>query len=156
MLWVQRISFHFSLHIRPCVMKNHLHQCNAQRCVLPRFQFLREYVSSGEDVSVNTVIILRNWRAILADLWSDSIHWYIWPRTTHMWVHWLKNCAITFNLHGKLFYSFAIIVVFNNGLCCNAKNGWTRNKQQGIPVIKARLSCKRYCKRGNLETIQDI
>ena len=33
---------------------------------------------------------------------------------SHMWVHWLKNCAITFNLHDKLFYSVATIVVFNN------------------------------------------
>ena len=33
---------------------------------------MREYVSSGEDVSVNTVIILRNWRAILADLRSEA------------------------------------------------------------------------------------
>ena len=33
---------------------------------------LRECVSSGEDVSVNTVIILRNWRAILADLRSEA------------------------------------------------------------------------------------
>ena len=37
-----------------------------------RFVVLREYVSSGEDVSVNTVIILRNWRAILADLLSKD------------------------------------------------------------------------------------
>ena len=36
---------------------------------------------------------------------------------SHMWVHWLKNCAITFNLHDKLFYSVATIVVFNNGSC---------------------------------------
>ena len=33
---------------------------------------MRECVSSGEDVSVNTVIILRNWRAILADLRSEA------------------------------------------------------------------------------------
>ena len=33
---------------------------------------MREYVSSGEDVSVNTVIILRNRWAILADLWSEA------------------------------------------------------------------------------------
>ena len=33
---------------------------------------LRECVSSGEDVSVNTVIIQRNWRAILADLRSEA------------------------------------------------------------------------------------
>ena len=31
---------------------------------------LREYIGSGEDVSVNTVSILRNWWAILADLQS--------------------------------------------------------------------------------------
>ena len=28
-----------------------------------------------------------------------------------------ENCAITFNLHGKLFYSVATIVVFNNAKC---------------------------------------
>ena len=33
---------------------------------------LRECVSSGEDVSVNTVIILRNCGAILADLRSEA------------------------------------------------------------------------------------
>ena len=33
---------------------------------------------------------------------------------THMSVHWLKYFAITFNLHVKLFYSFSIIVAFNN------------------------------------------
>ena len=32
----------------------------------------REYVSSVEDVSVDTVIILRNWQAILAELWSEA------------------------------------------------------------------------------------
>ena len=32
---------------------------------------LVEYCSSGEDVSVNTVIMLRNWGAILADLRSE-------------------------------------------------------------------------------------
>ena len=31
-----------------------------------------EYCSSEEDVSVNTVIILRNWAAILADLRSEA------------------------------------------------------------------------------------
>ena len=36
---------------------------------------------------------------------------------SHMWVHWIKNCTITFNLHDKLFYSAATIVVFNNVLC---------------------------------------
>ena len=30
-----------------------------------------------------------------------------------MRVHWLKNWAVPFNLHVKLFYSFAIIEVFN-------------------------------------------
>ena len=34
--------------------------------------------------------------------------------SSHMWVHWLKNCAITFNLHDKLFYSVTTILVFNN------------------------------------------
>ena len=38
-----------------------------------------------------------------------------------MWVHWVKNCSITFNLHDKLFYSVATIVVFNNGFCKNWK-----------------------------------
>ena len=33
---------------------------------------LVEYCSSGEDVSVNTVIMLRNWGAILADLRSEA------------------------------------------------------------------------------------
>jgi len=28
-----------------------------------------------------------------------------------------KNCAITFNLHDKLFHRVATIVVFNNGSC---------------------------------------
>ena len=36
------------------------------------YERLRECVSSGEDVSVNTVIIQRNWRAILADLRSEA------------------------------------------------------------------------------------
>ena len=40
---------------------------------------------------------------------------------SHMWVHWLQNCAITFNLHDKLFYSAATIVVFNNGHCAQKK-----------------------------------
>ena len=40
---------------------------------------------------------------------------------SHMWVHWLKNCAITFNLHDKLFYSVATIVVFNNDFYCHMK-----------------------------------
>ena len=35
-------------------------------------QILVEYCSSGEDVSVNTVIILRNWVSILADLRSEA------------------------------------------------------------------------------------
>ena len=35
-------------------------------------QVLVEYCSSGEDVSVNTVIMLRNWGAILADLRSEA------------------------------------------------------------------------------------
>ena len=44
-----------------------------QKKIEPDFSFsLRECVSSGEDVSVNTVIILRNWRAILADLRSEA------------------------------------------------------------------------------------
>ena len=37
-----------------------------------KYHVLRECVSSGEDVSVNTVIIQRNWRAILADLRSEA------------------------------------------------------------------------------------
>ena len=41
-------------------------------CRFHRPLALVEYCSSGEDVSVNTVIILRNWAAILADLWSEA------------------------------------------------------------------------------------
>ena len=41
-------------------------------CSVSHLIVLRECVSSGEDVSVNTVIILRNWRAILADLRSEA------------------------------------------------------------------------------------
>ena len=47
-------------------------------------------------------------------LWSMYSHVPSKSQCTHMWVHWLKNCAITFNLHDKLFYSFAIVVVFSN------------------------------------------
>ena len=40
--------------------------------VYPNFFVLVEYCNSGEDVSVNTVIMLRNWGAILADLRSEA------------------------------------------------------------------------------------
>ena len=33
---------------------------------------------------------------------------------SHIWVHWLKNSAITFNLYDKVLYSVASTVVFNN------------------------------------------
>ena len=65
-----------------------------------------------------------------------------------MWVHWLllgtcdyidRNiynviyCAITFNLHDKLFHSFATIVVFNNGIYLDStemliNNQWNQGK----------------------------
>ena len=41
-----------------------------------------------------------------------------------MWVHWLKNRVITFNLHDKLFYSVATIVVFNNGAATYCSISW--------------------------------
>ena len=56
---------------------------------------MREYGSSGEDVSVIAVIIPKNWLAIPSEGQSpeegyfspilrndDRIHQYIWPRTT--------------------------------------------------------------------------
>ena len=33
---------------------------------------------------------------------------------SHIWIHWLKNSAITFNLYDKVLYSVASTVVFNN------------------------------------------
>ena len=54
---------------------------NIQKCILSKITQLKdallkallvEYCSSGEDVFVNTVIILRNWAAILADLRSEA------------------------------------------------------------------------------------
>jgi hypothetical protein len=57
-----------------------------------RMDRLREYISSGEDVSVNTVIILRN---------DDSIHQYIWPRTT---VFTLLSCQLLSMCHFSTVY----------------------------------------------------
>ena len=42
-----------------------------------------------------------------------------------------KNCAITFNLHDKLFHRVATIVVFNNGLSIN-KN-FDEKKKSKVP-----------------------
>ena len=38
-----------------------------------------------------------------------------------------KNCAITFNLHDKLFHRIATIVVFNNVKCANLKSNFKQN-----------------------------
>ena len=54
---------------------------NIQKCILSKITQLKdallkallvEYCSSREDVLVNTVIMLRNWGAILADLRSEA------------------------------------------------------------------------------------
>ena len=48
--------------------------------------------------------------------WQPSIYFYILVNVLKCeYVHWLNNCAIAFNLHDKLFNSFAIIVILNNG-----------------------------------------
>ena len=38
----------------------------------------------------------------------------VFSQCSHIWVHWLKNSAITFNLYDKVLYIVASTVVFNN------------------------------------------
>jgi len=56
-----------------------------------------------------------------------------------------ENCAITFNLHGKLFYSVATIVVFNNVLCWNQFSCLEKGESKNLltEVGQKEIRCER-------------
>ena len=65
-------------------------------------------------VSYDLFVIFNNANTVSAEMWLLSFGNHAWYKSISSRVHWLKNCAITFNLHDKLFYSATTIVLFNN------------------------------------------
>ena len=75
---------------------------------------------------------------------NSALYWKIFTcdsksQCSHMWVHWLKNCAIAFNLHDKLFYSVATIVVFNNDFYCHIWENWIIKRTSPSFAVSYRL-----------------